>query len=200
MNKHFFKYLLLAGVITIAGCDKGEKTAPQEKAAAAVTQEKPTISESITMTAEATVTAINHETREVTLQDSTGQSFSFIASDEVRNLAQVEVGDLLSVDYMEAVNIQVLGPGEAELGATGTAAAARAEPGEKPSGAIVSETVLVVEIEAIDKENESVTLKTLEGESKTVKVRNPANLEKVAIGDKVKITYTESLAIAIVEK
>lgn len=206
MNKHFLKYLLLAGVIAIAGCDAEKKAAQPEKAAQAeettpaVTQEKPTISKAVTTTAEATVTAINHETREVTLQNTSGESFTFIAGDEVRNLAQVEVGDRLVVEYMEAINIKVLSPGEAELGAAGSAAASRAELGEKPGGAVVSETVLVVEIEAINKENETVTLKDAEGNIKTVKVRNPANLDKVAIGDKVKITYTEALAIAVTEK
>ena len=206
MNKHFLKYLLLAGVFAITGCDAKEKTAQPEQATKAeettpaVTQEKPSISEAFTTTAEATVTAINHETREVTIQDASGEPFTFIASDEVRNLAQVEVGDKLIVEYMEAINIQVLSPGEAELGAAESAAASRAELGEKPGGAMVSETVLVVEIEAINKESETVTLKDAEGNSKTVKVRNPANLDKVAIGDKVKITYTEALAIAVTEK
>lgn len=205
MNIHILKYLLLASVVAIAGCDKGEKAAPQaqakpEQTTAAAPQEKPSRSESITLTAEATVTAINQETREVTLQKSSGETFTFIASDEVRNLAQVEVGDKLIVEYMESIDIQVLAPEEAELGAAGAAAAARAEPGEKPGGAAISETVLIVEIEAINKENETVTLKDAEGNSKTVKVHNPANLDKVAIGDKVMITYTESLAIAVTEK
>jgi hypothetical protein len=206
MTTHFLKYLLLAGVIVITGCNSGEKAAQPEKAAKVeeatpvVAQEKPAISKAITTTAEATVTAINHETREVTLQDASGESFTFIASDEVRNLAQVEVGDKLFVEYIEAVDIQVLEPGEAELGVSGSTAAGRAEPGEKPGGAAISQTVLVVEIEAIDKENETVTLKDKQDNVKMVKVHNPANLDKVAIGDKVKITYTESLAIAVTEK
>jgi len=206
MKKQLLKIFLLAGIIAIAGCDKAEKAAQPEKApkaeeaAVAAPQEKPSLSESITMTAEAKVTAVNHETRQVTIQDAAGESFTFIASDEVRNLAQVEVGDMLVVEYMEAIDIQVLEPGQAELGVSEAAAAARAELGEKPGGAAISETVLVVVIEAIDKANETVTLKGPEGNSKTVKVRNPANLDKVAIGDKVMITYTESLAIVVTEK
>ena len=149
---------------------------------------------------EATVTAVNHETRQVTLQDSKGESVTFIASKDVRNLAQVDVGDKIMVEYMEAIEIQVMGPEEAELGAGEISAATRAEPGEKPAGAAISETTLIVVIEAIDKENETVTLKGREGNSKMVKVRNPANLDKVAVGDKVKITYTEALAVVVTEK
>ena len=206
MNKQVLKLIILAGVIAVAGCDKGDKTAQPEKApapketAAAAPQPKPAMMEEITVTMEATVTAINQETRQVTLQNSAGESVTFIASDEVKNLAQVDVGDRLIVEYMEAIEIQVMAPDAAEVGVSEAAAASRAEPGEKPAGAAISETVLVTVIEAINKENETVTLKGPEGNSKTVKVRNPANLDKVAIGDKVMITYTESLAIVVTEK
>jgi hypothetical protein len=206
MNMQLIKFFLLAGIITISGCDKGDKTAQPEKAPAAkettavAPQEKPALSEEVTVTMEATVTAVNHETRQVTLKNTAGESVTFIASDEVRNLAQVDVGDKLMVEYMEAIDIQVMGPEEADLGAGKIAAATRAEPGEKPAGAEISETTVVVAIESIDKENETVTLKGPEGNSKTVKVRNPANLDKVAIGDKVMITYTESLVIVVTEK
>ncbi|KPJ90248.1 MAG: hypothetical protein AMJ53_14245, partial [Gammaproteobacteria bacterium SG8_11] len=145
-------------------------------------------------------TAINQKTREVTLQNEAGESVTFIAGDQVRNLAQVKVGDKLSVDYMEAVEIEVLGPKEAEVGAADAAAVGRAEPGEKPAGAAIRETTVVLVIEAIDKEMQTVTLKGPAGNSKTVKVRNPDNLNKAAVGDKVRVTYTEGLAVSVTEK
>jgi hypothetical protein len=56
---------------------------------------------------------------------------------------------------------------------------------------------VVATIEAINKEKETVTLKGPEGKMKTVKVRNPANLEKVAVGDRVMITLTQAVAIDV---
>jgi guanyl-specific ribonuclease Sa len=204
MNNHFLKFVLLAGVIAVAGCDKGEKAAQPEAAPpakeAAAPQEKPAMKQEALITLEATVTAINQETREVTLQNSEGESITFIASDEVRNLAQVEVGDKLKVEYLEAIEIRVLAPGEAEVGAQQIVTGGRAELGEKPAGGAISETTIVAVIEAIDKENQTATLKGPEGNSKVVKVRNPENLEKVAIGDKVIITYTEAMAVKVTEK
>lgn len=152
------------------------------------------------ITLEATVTAINHETREVTLQDAEGESITIIAGDEVRNLAQVEVGDKLKVEYLQTIMIQVVAADEAAVGAQQIVAGDRAEPGEKPAGSAISETTVVAEIQAINKENQTVVLKGPQGNSQTVKVRNPDNLEKVAIGDKVKITYTEAMAISVTEK
>lgn len=194
MNKKLFKICLVAGFVALAGCDKAEQPA-MEKA----TAEKPSASEKIVVTMEAAVTAINQETREVTLKNADGESVTFIADDKVRNLAQVEVGDMLSVEYMEGVMIEVVDPAT-ELGTSTADAAGRAKQGEKPGGVAISETSVVVVIEAIDLENETATVKTAEGQSKIVKARNPENLKKVAVGDKVMITFTQGIAIAVTEK
>jgi len=216
MNMQLLKTFIVASIIAFAGCDKADKTAPQEKAAmpaetstapapmaeeaASSAQEKPSMSETSLSTLEATVTAIDQTTRAVTLQDAEGNSVSFIADDDVKNLAQVEVGDMLTVEYLEGVTIQVVGPEEAEVGAVAVEESGRAAPGEKPGAAAASEMTLVLAIEAIDKENEQVTLKGPQGNSKIVQVRNPENLEKVAVGDKVMITFTEAIAISVTEK
>jgi hypothetical protein len=194
MNKKLFKICLVAGFVALAGCDKAEQPA-MEKA----TAEKPSASEEIVVTMEATVTAINQETREVTLKNAAGESVTFIADDKVRNLAQVEVGDTLSVEYMEGVMIEVVDPAT-ELGTSTADAAGRAKQGEKPGGVAISETSVVVVIEAIDLENETATVKTAEDKSKIVKARNPENLKKVVVGDKVMITFTQGIAITVTEK
>ena len=203
MNTHLIKFVLLVVVIAITGCNKADKT-PQSQTTPAATatapQEKPAIKNEALLTLDATVTAINQETREVTLQDSEGESITFIAGDEVRNLAQVEVGDKLKVEYLQTIEIKVLSPEEAEVGAQQVVTGGRAEPGEKPAGAAISETTVVAVIEAINKENQTVTLKGPEGNSRTVKVRKPESLEKVAVGDKVMITYTEAMAVKVTEK
>ena len=54
-------------------------------------------------------------------------------------------------------------------------------------------------IDAIDKAAETVTLKGPAGNSKTVKVNNPANLEKVAVGDRVIIGLTRSIGVEVTE-
>jgi hypothetical protein len=206
MNYRILKYSLLAGVIIIAGCDKGQKAiqpsqSQESKEAATVTsQQKPSLKNEALLTIEATVTAINHERREVTLQDADGESFTFVAGDQVRNLAQVQVGDKLKVDYLQSIQIKVLAPDEAEVGVQQTVAGDRSELGEKPAGEAVTETTIVASIEAIDKEKQTVSLKGPEGHIKTLKVRKPETLEKVAVGDKVMITFSEMLAVKVTEK
>jgi len=58
---------------------------------------------------------------------------------------------------------------------------------------------VTAKIKAIDKKNNTVTLKGPKGNLKTVKVKDPSNLDKVKVGDLVQITYTEALAIGVEE-
>ncbi|MFW2366377.1 MAG: hypothetical protein ACN4GW_08165 [Desulforhopalus sp.] len=161
---------------------------------------KPGVIEAVEVTIEATVEAVNHETREVTLKGPEGNLVTIEADERVKNLAQVEVGDKVTVDYVEAVTIQVFGKDEVEAGASAMTVAGSAEAGEKPAGVAVEDITVVATISGIDKEQQLVTLESEDGEFKTVKARNPENLEKVVVGDKVMISYTTALGISVTEK
>ena len=71
------------------------------------TEDKPSFSASRTMTMGATVEAIDQETREVTLKGAEGNVVTITASPDVRNLAQVDVGDLVLAEVYEEVTIEV---------------------------------------------------------------------------------------------
>ena len=166
----------------------------------AAATEKPQIHKVMSATIEATVKAVDYKKREVVLEGENGKEVTIEVGDEVRNLSQVKVGDILTVEYIASASIQVLAPGEAEPGAAAVTSMGRAQPGEKPAG-IASKTVIVVmTIEDIDKENQLATLKSADGKLTTIKPRNPENLNKVKVGDKIMITQTESFAISITKK
>jgi hypothetical protein len=150
-----------------------------------------------TVTATATVEAIDHATRMVTLRGPEGRTITFRAGEQVRNLAQVEKGDVVQAVYYESFAVQVRKPGEATPGVSAGGAVGRAEPGESPAALGIGSIILTSTIEAIDPAGKSVTLKDTDGSLVTVPVRNPANLEGVAVGDLVEITYTEAVAIAV---
>lgn len=148
-----------------------------------------------TVEATATVVSIDHETREVVLRGADGQEYSFIAGDQVRNLAQVKTGDIVTTTYTEAVAYELRPGGEAN--AAEAIAMGRAAEGEMPAGMVAREVVLTVEIVAIDRETPTVTFRGPQGNTKTVLVRHPEKLEGVSVGDTVDITYTEALAIRV---
>jgi len=161
--------------------------------------EKPAILEAVVIAIEATVEEVDHDARKVTLKGPEGKTVKIDVDEQVKNLPQVEVGDLLTVEYIEAVTIQVFGPGELIPGATAVTTVGSAEPGQKPAGIAMDEIIVVATINAIDKANSLVTLMGAEGKAKTVKASDPENLEKVKVGDKVMITYTESIGISVTE-
>ena len=143
----------------------------------------------------ATVTKIDHKTREVTLKASDGQEYSFVAGDAVKNLAQVKKGDVVTAAYTEALVYEVKKGGKA--GAETAVAGGTAASGKKPAGAIGQQTTVTVKIAAIDSKVPSVTFKGPAGNTRTIKVLHPEKLQGVSVGDTVEITYTEALAIKV---
>ncbi len=164
-----------------------------------VVKEKPGVIEAVVMKLQATVETIDYENRKVTLKGPEGKTVTIDVEERVKNLSQVEVGDMVTVEYVEAVSIQVFAEGEIKPGSNAVAAEVSAELGQKPAGVEMEEITVVATIEAIDKAQQLVTLKGAAGNSKTVKARNPENLEKVNVGDKVMITYTTVLGISVTE-
>jgi ribosomal 50S subunit-recycling heat shock protein len=148
------------------------------------------------VSATATVTSINQTTREVTVKTEDGVEHSFVASKDVKNLAQVKKGDIITVKYTEALAYQVRKHGEAS-GVSTTQAAASAAPGAKPAATVAQQTSVTVTITAIDPTIPTVTFTGPKGNSKTIKVQDPQKLVGVKVGDLVDLTYTEEIAIKV---
>lgn len=149
-----------------------------------------------TMELTATVTAIDQATRKVTLRTEDGQEQTFVAGEDVRNLAQVKPGDLLTVVYAEALAYEVMKGGSAAAPETAVVGG-RAEPGMRPAGVIGQQTTVTVTITAIDPSVPSVTFTGPAGNSKTIKVLHPEKLEGVSVGDTVQLTFTEAFGIKV---
>jgi hypothetical protein len=146
-------------------------------------------------TVTATVSQVDQKTRMVTLKSQEGQEYTFVAGPAVKNLAQMKVGDVVTVTYTEALAYEVKKGGTA--GASTIGASASAKAGEKPAGAIGQQTTVTVTITAIDPTVPSVTVKGPAGNLRTFKVVYPERLQGVSVGDTVDITYTEALAIKV---
>lgn len=190
-----FKMILIAVVTSFMICVLANATDKTEKPT-----EKPGKIEVIEVTFEGVVEIIDREKRQVTLKGADGNIVAIDVEDDAEDLSQVDVGDIVAIKYIESVAFQVFAPGEVIPGASKIGAEVKTKPGEKPGKVAVEETTVVVTIEAIDKENEMATLKGPDGNSKAVKVRNPENLEKVSVGDKVMIVHTRAIGVSVVEK
>ena len=186
--------ILCMSAMMIAACATAQKETPPAVAPAPLPSG--VVGENLATTT-AKVKAIDLKTRRVTLQRADGSVVKFVAGDEVRNLPQVKVGDEVNVTYYESLAYEVKKPGDAEPGASVAEGLQRAKPGEKPGGAAGRVTKMTATIAGIDKTAQTVTLRTPDGETTTIKPRYPDNLNRVSVGDLVEITYTEAFAISV---
>ena len=144
----------------------------------------------------AIVTAIDKGTRTVTLKGTKGRVLDVVAGDEVRNFDQIRVGDSVVVQYVEALTLE-LKKARATPGATETAVAARAAPGQRPAGAAGREIVVLADVVAVDPAKSIISLKGPRGYVVDLKVQNPDHFKVVKIGDQVEAVYTEAIAVAV---
>ncbi len=151
----------------------------------------------VSLTAE--VTAVNLATREVTLKGPQGNEVTVEAGPAVKRLDEVKVGDYVRVDYLVAVAAEVRPPTaeEAEHPLVITDAAGRA-PGESaPAAGLARQLKVVTTIEALNRPDQTVTVKGPLGHYLTARVADPERLTQVHIGDTVVIVYTEALALSL---
>jgi ribosome maturation factor RimP len=155
----------------------------------------PKVKEARLLTVRGTVEAIDKEKQTVTLKGPK-RSLTVHVRDP-KKLEAIKVGDPVVGKYYESLMIEVKKPGEGTPSVTAKQGVATSKPGEPPAGAIGQQVTVTATIVGIDKKAQTATIKGPEGDTVTVKARDPKNLDKVKVGDNVEITYTEALAISL---
>ena len=192
----YFKYLPIVALFSMAAF----ASTTDEKAASASAEavmDKPSFSASQSMTVSAVVTAIDHDTRVVTVRKPDGEDLTFTASEEVRNLPQVQVGDVLVAEYVESVSIEVMADDGMGTDAAEAVAMGRAEKGAMPGFAAMDSKIVIAKVEEINLELNTFKLKGPDGVVEEFVARNPDNLRRSEVGDLVVITTTEAVAISV---
>ncbi len=148
----------------------------------------------------ATVEAVDLATRLVTLARPDGKSVVVQAGAQVRNLAQVRVGDKVTVEYYEGLAAEIAPPGAALDEVEVTGVMARAPLGERPVGAVGEAIRATVVIEYVDTLRNVVHFTGPLGKTRIVKVVQPqfrAMLKTLKPGDQVTLTYFEAVAVNV---
>lgn len=155
---------------------------------------KAAIAQTVKITA--TVTAIDAAKRSFTVKGQSGKEMTFEAGPEVKNFAQMKVGDTIDAEYVEALTLELKKGGKATVARTEQKGAIGAKPGDMPAGAAGRVVTIVADVVAVDAATQTVTLK---GPSRTVdlKMKDPAQFKLVKVGDQVEANYTEALAVKV---
>jgi hypothetical protein len=139
--------------------------------------------------------------RLLSLRGPEGKAATIEVPADVKNLAQVKVGDNLIIKYYESLGAAIKAKGSPSSSSTDQAVGVvRAEPGTKPGAALRSIGTTTVKIQSVDKESHTVMFSGPDGYVRVVPVKDPAAQKFVATlkeGDEVELTYTEALAISI---
>ena len=181
--KHTIAALVFAAVLPMAGFAAEESaSAPGRLAVGAVV-------------AIATVQDIDQETRMVTLRNPDGTMESFIAGDEVRNLAQVKKDDVVLMEYYEGFAV-ALGPQTDVRAKISEMTLSRAKEGDRPAARLTETVEITARVEEVDREKR---LAALSGPKRTlvVKVADDVDLDQVKVGDEVLAVYRKSFAISV---
>jgi hypothetical protein len=144
----------------------------------------------------ATITAIDKATRAITLKGPKGDEVTIVAGPEVKNFAQLKVGDTVNMKYYESLALELKKGGGLKVEKTEKAGAVGAKPGETPAGVAGRQVTVVGDVIKLDASTQTVTVK---GPNRTLdlKARDPEQFKLIAVGDQIQATYTEASAVSV---
>lgn len=160
---------------------------------------RPGVEMSSTVTLSATVEAIDHENRLVTLRGPEGNQVVVKVSEAARNLDQVEAGDTVEVEYYESVALFAQVP-DGEPAAGLKTSVARTPLGDKPGAGVAETMTIKATVEAIDYDTRMLVLRGPEGNTLTTKAdERVKRFNEIKLGDEIVVQYTRAFAISVRE-
>jgi hypothetical protein len=207
MKRHVISTPILVLGLLLSACATAEQTRPMASAPGVTTEERAGVSPKGDAAAKMTISAvtatvqdIDLANRMVTIVGPDGKSFVVHADEQVRNLAQIQVGDKVTVEYYEGLVAEIAPTGTAPDEVKAAAVLARAPLGERPAGAVGKAITATVVIEYVDPIRNVVHFTGPLGKTRIVKVMTPQfrdMLKKLKPGDQVTLTYFEALAVSV---
>jgi hypothetical protein len=143
----------------------------------------------------AKVISIDQETRAVTLKLDNGEKLSFTAGKDVINLDQVKKGDIVTAEYRENIDINLTNDNDKLQ--SHAQIMTRVPKGSMPGATFLDVQELSLIIDSINKENNTFKLKFPNGEIRQFIAINPANLDKVKVGQTVLVKDTKTLTFSV---
>jgi hypothetical protein len=145
----------------------------------------------------ATIVKIDTKTRAITLKKESGEIITKIAGEEVKNFAQIEIGDIMTSIFTTTMNIKIIkDTTDRETGKTVQETTKASKIGKKPSVVLTRVVTNRAIITKIDTNTQIITLQGQEGLF-VIKIEDPKNLNKLHIGDQIDAISTESTTINV---
>jgi hypothetical protein len=150
----------------------------------------------------ATVTAIDQRTRVVSLRGPRGNEVSFQAGPAVENLAQVEVGDIVTLSYETTYIATRTNESEMSAQMPVNVAGGVAGAGQRPGAAIGAMATMTVRVESVSPDGTTATYTQPDGSLQAINIQSEdaqAFARSLRPGEIVRLTQAEALAIVVEE-
>ena len=181
---------LIAAVPVLASAQQPPKTAT------IVDKEKGAVAVADAIELQGTVTALDKNTRAVTIQGATGRVMTVTAGPQIKNFNKIKVGDLVTLSYVAALGLELKKGGGRLRESIESEQTARAKPGDKPSGSMNRTVKVIADVTAVDAGAGTITLR---GPQRSVDlvVKDRELLTDVRVGDQIFATYEELTVLSI---
>ena len=163
-------------------------------AAPAALAQKPIV-KTQTVTKTVTIEAIEPTHRMITFKDEQGAMDTVQAGPAITRFDELKVGDKVTFRYYESIVYQLKKEGAS--GADKGEVALSHGTGQARGGTLAQQITVTVTVVSVDPNVPSITVKTQSGDVVTRKIEDKKNLEGVAPGDRIVITYTQALLAAV---
>lgn len=146
------------------------------------------------------VLAVDAQNHQVVLEGAEGKQVHVQLTEKAKNLANLKVGDQVTVEVMRSVAAYLDTDVDKGLpGTTERTGELRNAPGSSnPGGEAYRQVQVQLKITKIDLKTNQVTLQTPAGASKTLNVERPEiqdKLKNLKVGQSVVVTYTDVLKV-----
>jgi hypothetical protein len=142
------------------------------------------------------VFAVDRAKKLVTLEGPHGKKVTVTVANTY-NLDAAQPGMPFVAKFYEIVTIRKKQPGEVIPAIALDEGIATAQPGQTPGAALGRSVEFVATITAINREENTIDLKGVNGSIETVPVANPANLQQIQVGEEIVIRLTQAVAISL---
>jgi len=147
----------------------------------------------------ATVTAINTERRQVTIQGDQGP-LTVQVSPDVKNLENLKVGDRVNLAYYQGVAAQIVKGGKKVTDPAVSTFRSGTPADMRPSGVVGASATVTVKIQDVNLPTNTVAFTQSDGTTHIVQVKSPemqSFIRDLKRGDTVQVTFTDSLAVEV---
>ena len=147
-------------------------------------------------TVTATVAAVDYDERVVMLRTEAGTDRALYVGSEVTKFKNIKVGDRLTITYYMSLATQLLRPGETgKPGATAAVVGTAGSP--KPGGTLSEQIRWVVTVNAVDLNNQTVTVTGEKGRTITFKAEDKARIAQLKPNDRIEVVLTAAAVVSM---